>query len=63
MIAVNHSDNFCTARELSVSELDEVNGGIPFVVAGVLAFYSAEIAYGVGFVAGAATAAYAYANG
>lgn len=52
-----------TVTELDLDELEEVSGGIPLVVAGVMAFYGTEILYGVGFVAGAATAVYAYANG
>lgn len=50
-------------HELRLNEIDEVAGGIPFVVAAALTFYGAEIAYGAGFVAGAAVATYAYVNG
>ncbi len=56
-------NNISGIIELTDAETDQANGGIPFLVAAVLTFYSAEIAYGAGFVAGAAVAAYAYANG
>jgi len=60
MMAIDTMD--CVA-ELSIDELESVNGGMPMLIPVVLALYGTEIAYGVGFAAGAATAIYAYANG
>jgi hypothetical protein len=40
-------------QEIGAHEIDEVNGGIPLVVALVVALYGTEIAYGAGVVAGA----------
>lgn len=45
-------------RELALEEQDQVNGGLPFVVAGYLAFYGAKTV--VAAVAGAAGFAIIY---
>lgn len=45
-------------QELSLEEQDDVNGGLPFIVAGYLAFYGAKTA--VALVAGAAGFATVY---
>jgi hypothetical protein len=50
-------------QELNFDEIEMTNGGLPIIVPVVIALYGTEIAYGAGFVAGAAVAIYAYANG
>ena len=55
---------FVTAiQELSFDEIEEVSGGIPLLVAAVIALYGTEIAYAAGAVAGTAVALYAAHNG
>lgn len=45
--------------ELNRSEIEEVAGGIPLVVAGYIAFYGAKAAYAAGVAVGAGLVTYA----
>jgi hypothetical protein len=46
-------------QELTYEEVDGVAGGIPLVVAAVLAFHGARIAYAAGVAVGAGITTYA----
>ena len=49
-------------QALTFDEIEEVSGGIPLLVAGVIALYGTEIAYGAAAVVGFATVMYAAHN-